>query len=177
MAMRRVVVLGVSCSGKSTLARALADRLAVPYIELDALHFGPRWEEVPAELFQERVRTALDADPDGWVVDGNYFGKLGHLVLEHADTAVLVDLPFRVVLPRAFRRTALRLVLGTEMWNGNRERLRNVLSRDSIPLWVIRTHRSFRAKWEARLSEHPRLSVVRLHSSREISTWIQSVER
>jgi hypothetical protein len=59
----------------------------------------------------------------------NYFGKLGPLVFERADTAVLLDLPLRVVFPRALWRTASRLVLRTEMWNGNRERLGNVLSR------------------------------------------------
>jgi adenylate kinase family enzyme len=154
----------------------LADRLRVPYVELDALHHGPGWEEAPAELLQQRVRAALDAAPDGWVVDGNYFGKLGPLVLERADTAVLLDLPLRVVFPRALWRTASRLVLRTEMWNGNRERLGNVLSRNSIPLWVIRSHRSFHAKWEARLSEHRRLAVVHLRSSGEVSAWLESIQ-
>ncbi|MDD7910837.1 MULTISPECIES: gluconokinase [Pseudovibrio] len=34
----RIVVMGVSGCGKSTVGRALADRLGLPYIEGDALH-------------------------------------------------------------------------------------------------------------------------------------------
>jgi adenylate kinase family enzyme len=91
--MRRVSVIGPSCSGKTTTARRLAGILGVPHIELDGLHYGPNWTEAPAELMQERVSEALDAAPGGWVVDGNYFGKVGPLVLDRADTIVWIDVP------------------------------------------------------------------------------------
>ena len=39
--MQRVSVIGVTGSGKTTLAAALAAKLQVPYIELDALHWEP----------------------------------------------------------------------------------------------------------------------------------------
>ena len=41
--MERINVVGTSCSGKTTLARAIAGRLGLPYTELDALFWGPRW--------------------------------------------------------------------------------------------------------------------------------------
>ena len=40
--MKRVAVISTaSGSGKTTVAWALAERLEVPYYELDALHHGP----------------------------------------------------------------------------------------------------------------------------------------
>jgi adenylate kinase family enzyme len=174
--VRRVAVIGISCSGKSTLARALSERLDVPHIELDALNHEAGWTEVSAEVLRARVRAALESAADGWVVDGNYFGKLADLVLEQTDTVVLLDLPLRVAVRRAVTRTASRLLRRTELWNGNRERLRNVFSRNSIPLWVLRGHRTFGPKWDERLRAHPQLRVIRLTSPRAVSAWLQSIQ-
>ena len=55
----RVNVKGISGSGKSTFGRELAERLGVPYLEMDAVHHGPNWTEAgPAEL-QARADPAL----------------------------------------------------------------------------------------------------------------------
>src|SRR6186997_1715444 len=80
-AVRRVSVAGISGSGKTTLAAALAARLGVPHVELDALHHGPNWTEATPEELRARVEAALAAAPEGWVADGNYESKLGDLVV------------------------------------------------------------------------------------------------
>jgi adenylate kinase family enzyme len=174
--VKRVSVVGGSCTGKSTFSRELSRRLGVPHIELDALHHGPNWEEAPADVLRARVEEALAAAPDGWVVDGNYRGKLGMLVQERADTVVFLDLPFGLTLRRVLRRTARRVLEREELWNGNRESLRTAFSRESIVWWVVKTHRSHRAKWPQRLSAIPHLDVVRLRSPREVEELLQSIQ-
>ena len=168
--MRRVAVIGPSCSGKTTTAGKLAAILGVPFIELDALHHDADWTEAPAELLQKRVREALAAAPDGWVVDGTYFGKLGSLVLDRADTIVWLDIPFRTAIRRVLWRTASRAVTREVLWNGNRESLRLALSRESIVLWVLRTHRGFAEKWGPRLEGR---NVVRVTDA---DAWLQSIQ-
>lgn len=69
----RVSVVGSSGSGKSTVARRLADILGVPYIELDAIHWRPGWVEEEPDVFVDRVREATRGD--AWVIDGNYQSK------------------------------------------------------------------------------------------------------
>ncbi len=49
---KRVVVIGVTSSGKSTLAETLARRFAMDFIELDALHWEPHWQEATLEVFR-----------------------------------------------------------------------------------------------------------------------------
>ena len=169
--MRRVAVIGGSCSGKTTVSRALAARLGVPHIELDALHHDANWTEASADLMQQRVHAALDAAPEGWVVDGNYFGKLGSLVVDRADTVVWLDVSYATAIRRVLARTWWRLLRRTELWNGNRERLRDAFGRHSIVWWVLTTHRGFVAKWEKRLVGHPR--VLRI---RDVDTWLQSIQ-
>jgi adenylate kinase family enzyme len=78
-------MVGVSGSGKSTVGKELARRLAVPYVELDAIFHQPAWTPLPAEQFRWRV-TAI-ASGDGWVIDGNYTAVLP-LVWERADSVV-----------------------------------------------------------------------------------------
>jgi adenylate kinase family enzyme len=167
----RIAVVGGSGSGKTTVARRLAELKDVPYVELDALHWGPNWSACPAEEFRRRVEDAISGD--AWVVDGNYTGKLGDLVLDRAEVVVWLDLPLRDTLPRLWRRSRRRMRDGTELWAGNRETWRDVLfSRDPLFVYTLRTHRGKRRRYEQRLT---RYEMVRLRSASEIEAWLASV--
>ncbi len=145
--MLRVSVVGTSGSGKSTLARALAGRLGVPHIELDSIFHQAGWQPLPAEDFRARVDAATGTG--GWVVDGNY-SKVRDLVWGRADTVVWLDPPRYTVMRQVVWRTLRRMALRSELWNGNRERWRNLLSRDpevSIILWAWRTYPLNRSRY------------------------------
>lgn len=171
--MRRVAVLGTSGTGKTTFARALSERLGVPFVELDALnHVGPDWiEATPEEL---RAKVAPIVSTDSWVIDGSYRGKLGDLVVERADVVVWLDLPMHVWLPRLLRRALSRVVRREELWGGNRETLRNVFfSHDSLLLYSVRTHRRRRDLYPTQLAS---FNLVRLRSQREVEDFLRRVE-
>jgi adenylate kinase family enzyme len=129
----RIAVKGASGSGKTSLATELARRLGVPHIELDALHHGPNWSEATADEFRARVRAAMDSNPDGWVIDGNYERKLDRLVTDAADTVVWLDLPLPILLVRLWRRTSHRIRTNEESWNGNRESWRTAIRGREVP--------------------------------------------
>lgn len=86
--MRRIIVIGTTGSGKTTTARAIAERLGILHVELDALNWGPDWTEVPWEVFRQRVSEAVAGDH--WVVNGNY-SKSRDIVWPRADAAVWLD--------------------------------------------------------------------------------------
>jgi len=125
--MRRVSVVGNSGSGKSTIAAAVAARLDVAHIELDAVFHQPNWTELATEEFRRRV--ARSVEQPGWVVDGNYSVVLD-LVWARADTVIWVDPPRWKVMARVIRRSLTRVLLRRELWNGNREQARNLVSTD-----------------------------------------------
>ncbi len=168
--------MGGSCSGKTTVSGRLATLLGVPHIELDALHHDAGWQEAPAELLRARVLAAFEAAPDGWVADGNYPAKLGSLVLEHADTAVLLDPPFLRTFGRSLRRTLGRTLRREELWNGNREQIRNIFTRYWIPWWVLGNHRRHAREVPERVAGQPHLEFVVLRSDDAVEQWLQSIQ-
>jgi adenylate kinase family enzyme len=172
----RINVAGCSGSGKTTTSRAIAARLGLPHVELDALFHGPNWAAPPPDEFRRRVRETLDG-LDGWVVDGNYTGHLGDLVLERAETVVWLDLPLRLCLRRIWRRTWRRIRTREELWESrNRETIRNAfLGRDSLFAWTVKAHFRHRREWPARFERHPQLEVVRLRTPRDIQSWLSSL--
>ena len=168
---RKINVKGTSGAGKSTFGAELARRLGLAYVELDALHHGPNWSDTTAEEFRDRVREAMAAAPQGWVIDGNYDTKLGDTVVGAADTVVWLDLPLAVKLPRLWRRTLHRIRDDVELWSGNRETWRDQFaSRHSIFFWTIRSLVEHRREWPPRFDRDPRL--VRLRSVADARHWL-----
>jgi adenylate kinase family enzyme len=166
--MARIVVLGTSGAGKTTVARALADRLDADLIDLDELATGPGWTKVPTADFRSKVLKAIDATD--WVVDGNYERALGDVVLARAETAVWLDLPLRVSLARMLRRTRSLVRDGAVLWHGNRERWR--LAHVRWVIWEVRSHLRRRLRINARLSRHRQLEVVHLRSQAQVDDWL-----
>ena len=168
----RVVVIGTTGSGKSTVAERLAAQTGLRIVELDALYWGRDWQGVPVDLFRHRVER--ETRDGGWIVVGNY-GQVRDLVWPSADTLVWLDLPLSLVMWRLVRRTIRRAVTREELWGtGNRESFVNAFfSRQSILLWALKTHRRNREKYGkecAALAET--MQVVRLSSPREVERFL-----
>jgi adenylate kinase family enzyme len=172
-----VSVVGNSGSGKTTMARALADALGVTHVELDALFHGPNWTQPPPAIFQARVAAALDDAVDGWVACGNYSAVRTDVVWPRADTVVFLDLPKRVVMRRVVRRTLRRVLTREELWNGNREPLRNLYRLDpeqNIIRWAWERHDVNRQRYRSAPAEpaNAHLDFVFLRSSAEVSDFV-----
>jgi len=172
---RRIAVVGTSGSGKTTLAHQLAERLGIPHVELDALHWGPNWTPAPRHVFRECTAQALTRE--AWTTDGNY-SAVRDIVWSRADTVVWLDYALPVILWRVAWRTIRRFVTREELWNKNRERFRDAfLSHDSIILWAARTYHRRRREYPVLFSEpeYAHLSIVQLRSPRAARLWLANL--
>jgi adenylate kinase family enzyme len=168
--MKRILVAGSSGAGKTTLARELARRLALPYVEIDSLFHGPNW--VPRVQFVDDV-DAFTSQP-GWVIDHDYSG-VAHIVWSRIDTFVWLDYSRLVCEWRVIKRSIPRSVLRRELWNGNRETVGRMLFDSDHPVrWSWTHHASKRAHFEERVAapENAHIKVVRLRHPRDADAWL-----
>ncbi len=173
----RVVVIGTSCSGKTTLVRNIARIRGVKHIELDELHWAPDWVERDDEEFRSLVRDA--AAHERWASDGNY-GQVRDILWGRATTVIWLNYSFPLVLYRCLKRTTRRVLLQEELFSGNRESFRrSFLSRDSIILWVLHTHHRRRHTYPALMAD-PRYRHIRFitfNSPRQTERFLRDLER
>ncbi|MFD5815923.1 adenylate kinase [Streptomyces sp. NPDC127038] len=172
--MQRILVVGVTGAGKSTLARVLSTRLGLPYHEMDALYFdGPGWS-VNDGLTDDV--TALVAEPR-WVVDSLGYPEVRDLLWERADTVVWLDYPRRVVMPRVLRRSLKRTVTREALFGGNRETWRGWLSREHPAWWAWSQHGPRHREIAHRLAD-PRFAPLETHHlgrPQDTETWLASL--
>lgn len=172
--LQRIVVVGTSCSGKTTFARKLAHVLGLTHIELDAIHWQPNWCPRPLEEFRALVETAIAGE--SWVVDGNY-SKVRNLVWKRATHIIWLNLPFYLVLGRALRRTVRRIVSQEELFSGNRETWRLAfLDRDAILWWMIKTFNRRRREYRGLFEQNrgDRLDCIEFRTQRQVDEFLRS---
>lgn len=171
---RRMVVIGSTSSGKSTLAARLANRLGLDFIELDALHWEANWTEAPDELLRARVHAAIQAP--GWVVAGNY-QQVRDLIWPRAEALIWLDYSLPVVFWRLTYRTFRRALTREELWNGNRESLLThfkLWSPDSLFHWLFKTYWRRKREYPQLFAEpdNAHLTVIRFSSPRAAEDWL-----
>lgn len=175
--MKRVAIVGSSGSGKSTLGEELAERLDARFVELDAIFHQPGWEPSPTPRFRAATTEALDTAR--WVVAGNY-SVVMDLTQGGADTVVWLDLPRWLVTWRVAKRSLARVVKREELWNGNRESWRKLLSRDpetNIIVWAWTRHGVYTERYEGFMNGKfwSHAQVHRLTSSRDVRAFLDAL--
>lgn len=167
----RIIVIGTSGAGKTTLARKIAARLGLPHIELDAINWQPGWRDLDQHDQPEFVRCVAQAiQAERWVADGNY-GSVRDMLWRHATHLIWLDYERPVIMARVIARSVYRAALGGEVWagTGNREHWHDFM-RPSHPIrWAWSTWRQRRGETEERLRrpEFAHLVVFRLRRPAE----------
>ena len=171
----RVLVAGVTGSGKTTLSRRIAALWDLRHVEIDGLFHGPDW--TPRAEFLDDVRAF--AAEERWVTEWQYTSKgTDEILTPRAQLALWLDYPYRVVRSRLLRRTLGRSILRTRMWNGNVEkpiwRMLGATPEESILAWQTATLHKWSERFPAVQERFPHLTIVRLTHPRETERWLRA---
>lgn len=181
---QRLLIIGNSCSGKSTLGAHLTASLNVPFVELDALNWEPNWvglnDTNPDELMR-RMQTAT-AD-DRWVVAGSYTQFSQQVFWPRLETIVWLDLPLYQLVGRMLRRSWQRWRTRELLWGTNYEKFWPQLmvwrKEDSLLWWIVTQYQPKRQKMLAYQvdPQWSHIRFIRLCSSTEIQQFIQQITK
>jgi len=90
-AKKRILLLGSVASGKTALARKLAQALLLPIVHVDQIEFNSDLSKKNIDLIRAEIKTAVDR-PD-WILDGHGPLDLLPVHLKNADVVIYIDLP------------------------------------------------------------------------------------
>lgn len=170
----RISILGLPGSGKSYLARAIAEQQHIPHIHIDRfwLEAGGRQgshdthnvDHVRAHV-REKVLEAIQAD--AWVSDGVY-SRVQPEIANRADILIFLDIPpWRRLLNHAWR------IITRD------QRHEEITFWDDIRFFleIIRRDRQHKSEKIREFLKEYRDKTVVLRSRKEINTYLQSLIR
>jgi adenylate kinase family enzyme len=167
--VQRVLVYGVTGTGKSTLAEEIAGRTGIGWHSVDDLTWEPGWVQVPEEEQRRRIEEICAGER--WILDTAY-EAWREVVLPRTQLIVALDYPRWVSLGWLLWRTALRVVDHRKICNGNTESVRQALSRNSIIVWHFQSFARKRARIRGWAADPPGPTVLRLTSPRATKRWL-----
>ena len=174
---RRIVVVGTTGAGKSTLAAQLASRLDLDLVELDALNWKPNWISAPTEELLIKVDQATRGP--SWIVAGNY-ERTQSITLPRAQAVCWLDYPFWTIFWRLLRRTIKRTWTRELLWGTNYEQFWPQLklwSSESLFNWLFQTYWRRKREYPLKFSqpEYAHLKVYRFRTPQETRHWLDSL--
>lgn len=169
--MQRILIIGCSGAGKTTLARKLSDLLGLELIHLDREFWRPGWTAPDLDDWYAHNEELIAGE--SWIMDGNYGNTLS-LRLRRADTVIWLDLSRRLCLWRVLWRLLWNYgQVRPEMTEGCPERYDREFLR-----YVYEFPEKHRPRIVEKLKAFPpEKSLHILRTKREVARFLREVRR
>ena len=147
---RKIIIVGDSCSGKTTLCKKLGEKLALPFFDLDDFHWLPNWVEREDDNMIAKVENEILSN-DAWIVSGNYISLMENVTWVNTDAIIWLKYSKWLCLWRCFKRSLRRSIYKEECCNGNYESFKHSFltwNNENLFVWIYTHHLSRKTKFE-----------------------------
>jgi adenylate kinase family enzyme len=163
----KIMVVGVSASGKSTFTRKLAAATQLPPIFVDTIFWKPGWTYIGDEAAAKELDMVSQADK--WIIEGYVVPEIKEVLFKRADTIIFLEYSSFLTVFRYIKRWFQHRKDPRPELNGNTERLRSKMIKR---IWQKREVRALNVFLE-RLEIKDK--VIRLYSPKETEVFLNQV--
>lgn len=176
MKPNKIIIVGCSCTGKTSTGRLIEKELGLPHTDIDDLFWKPDWNGSTDEELSSKLEEVTSKEK--WCLVGNY-GRTNHITWPKADLIVWLNFPFPVVFRQSLYRTLKRIYTGEDICNGNKETFfKQFFTRESIIWWVIKTYKTNFERYNTRKKEktYGDLPILEFYNHYEVRDWVESLK-
>lgn len=99
---KKIVVVGISASGKTTFSKKLSEKIGIPLVLMDAIMWKPGWNYI-GDVKTAQKLDELSSKPE-WIIEGYITRAARTIIFERADTIIYLDYPRIVASCRYIKR-------------------------------------------------------------------------
>ncbi len=169
--MKKVVVLGASGTGKTTVCKILGEKLNLKILHLDSVYWKKNWDHISKSEFDKYMKKFL-LEHRSWAIDGNYSNNLHFdYRLEACDTIVYLDFGIQVALHGIHERAKrYKHISRADMAEGCIEGV------DQEFLQYVAFYRKKNMLIKAYIKKHENKKRVLIFQSREeLNSWVNTL--
>jgi len=173
---RRIIIIGLPASGKSTLALILSKLLNIQSLDLDTLHKLNKSSKEPDKTF--RMETDKATRTSAWVLAGDY-GIVRDIIWPRAELIIWLDYPLWTIFRQYWIRSTPR---GTYKKIILEEKSKNLLPRIGH---LITAFQKISNKYKMKKHNYPllfrqadfnHLDVMRFTCIGETQKWLKEIQ-